>query len=113
MKERDRDLWTRAVADVTRLSYNRQCNDLPRRKRFVRDEPDPRRIDLHGLTVHDAHQETRRFLDDSRARGIRDVTIITGRSGGIRDEFERWMESSGVRRVEPLRNGGSYRVRLR
>lgn len=113
MKDRDRDLWARAITDVIPLSCNRQRKELPKRKRFIRDDPEPRRIDLHGLTVHDAHRETRRFLDDSRARGIRDVTIITGRSGGIRDEFERWMDAAGVRRVEPLRNGGSYRVRLR
>ena len=113
MKPRDRELWEQTITDVTRIPCNRQRPDPPKRKRFYRDDPDPRRIDLHGLTVNDAHKTTGRFLDDSRARGLRDVTIITGRSGAIRDEFERWMENSGVRRVEPLRNGGSYRVRLR
>jgi len=45
------------------------------------------RLDLHGLTVADARERTRRFLDASRHRGVRCVCIVHGRgahsAGGV------------------------------
>lgn len=70
-------------------------------------------LDLHGLTVADAHAETRGFL--ARARGIYNyVTVITGRSGAIRDEFLPWLEGdSTISRIESLNGGGAFRIHFR
>jgi DNA-nicking Smr family endonuclease len=45
------------------------------------------RLDLHGLTVADARDRTRRYVDASRHRGLRCVCIVHGRgahsAGGV------------------------------
>lgn len=76
--------------------------------------PKPGRLDLHNLTLAEAHVRTRAFIDEARASGKREIEIITGRSGKIRIEFPSWAaENDDVRAIEPLRGGGAYRVRLR
>jgi DNA-nicking Smr family endonuclease len=51
------------------------------------DYPIAARLDLHGLTVADARERTRRFIDASRHRGGRSVCIVHGRgahsAGGV------------------------------
>ena len=45
------------------------------------------RLDLHGMTVADARERARRFIDASRARGLRCICIVHGRgthsAGGL------------------------------
>ncbi|TWI82881.1 DNA-nicking Smr family endonuclease [Roseibium hamelinense] len=56
------------------------------------------RIDLHGMTQHQAHDRLRGFLYEAQARGHKTVLVITGK-GGARDAF---MNERGVlRRVVP------------
>ncbi|GGB40684.1 DNA mismatch repair protein MutS [Roseibium aquae] len=54
------------------------------------------RIDLHGLTQHQAHGNLRAFLYRSQARGHKLVLVITGKGG------DGFMDERGVlRRVVP------------
>ena len=71
-------------------------------------------IDLHGLTIHQAHTETKVFLRDAWVKGIKRVVVITGRSGGIRQEFPVWMDQiPQVKLLEPLNGGGAFAVVLK
>lgn len=56
------------------------------------------RIDLHGLTQHQAHERLRGFLYGAQARGCKLVLIITGKGG----TGQGFMDERGVlRRVVP------------
>ncbi|MEJ1159700.1 Smr/MutS family protein [Prosthecomicrobium sp. N25] len=60
------------------------------------------RLDLHGMTQHEAHAALRRFVAGAQARGARMVIVITGKGarpvqGGFRDPDERGI----LRRVVP------------
>jgi DNA-nicking Smr family endonuclease len=55
------------------------------------------RLDLHGLTQAQAHEQLTQFLEAQHARGARCILVITGRgarSGGIlRALTPRWLEA--------------------
>lgn len=56
------------------------------------------RIDLHGLTQHQAHERLRGFLYGAQARGSKLVLVITGKGGS----GQGFMDERGVlRRVVP------------
>jgi len=67
------------------------------RKKLVRGvRPIDARIDLHGLTQHEAHDRLRGFLYSAQARGHKVVLVITGKGGS------GFMDERGVlRRVVP------------
>jgi DNA-nicking Smr family endonuclease len=70
----------------------------------------PSTLDLHGLTVTDAYRASIDFVENS---GRKSMTIITGKSGQIRREFERWME--GLPRVHSCvekHGGGAFTIRI-
>ncbi|GAA0784553.1 DNA mismatch repair protein MutS [Roseibium denhamense] len=57
------------------------------------------RIDLHGLTQHQAHDRLRAFLHRAQARGDKIVLVITGKGGGPERAY---MDERGVlRRMVP------------
>ncbi|GAB1580255.1 Smr/MutS family protein [Phyllobacterium phragmitis] len=61
------------------------------------------RIDLHGLTQHEAHNLLYGFLLDARSRGLRHVLVITGKgssSGGegiLRQAVPHWFSTPAFR----------------
>lgn len=92
------------------------------------------RIDLHGMTLAQAHPALTRFLHDAHDRGQRTVLVITGkgrtgiddgpipeRIGVLRHQVPHWLSSGPLRQIVQqvseahLRHGGSgaYYVRLR
>jgi DNA-nicking Smr family endonuclease len=44
------------------------------------------RIDLHGMTLADAHPALLRFVADAHARGLRLLLVITGKGKARNDE---------------------------
>lgn len=77
-----------------------------------------RRLDLHGMTVGEAHGRTDSFLAEHHEAGTESVVIITGKSGQIAHEFTEWLRRNArVRRYEPMVDSkggvGSYRIWLR
>jgi DNA-nicking Smr family endonuclease len=62
------------------------------------------RIDLHGRTQQEAHDDLRAFLTDAHARGKRCVLVITGKgmtaskSGVLKENVPRWLNEPGLRR---------------
>ena len=70
-----------------------------------------RTIDLHGMTVSEAHTMTRDYLKEASQRGEKSVTIITGRSGIIRKEFPSWLGVfPQVRTFNELNGGGAFKI---
>ncbi|WP_150523352.1 Smr/MutS family protein [Roseibium sediminis] len=69
------------------------------RKKLVRgSKAIEARIDLHGMTQHQAHGALRAFLYRSQAKGHKVVLVITGKGG----EGRGFMDERGVlRRVVP------------
>jgi len=62
------------------------------------------RIDLHGRTQQQAHDDLRGFLADAHAAGKRCVLVITGKgmtaskSGVLKENVPRWLNEPGLRR---------------
>lgn len=53
------------------------------------------KIDLHGMTLDQAHSALNRFIMTSHSRGLRLVLVITGK-GGIEDPFDPSPRPRGV-----------------
>jgi DNA-nicking Smr family endonuclease len=71
-------------------------------------------IDLHGVTVQDAHVRSTMLVDQNHSNGVRSYVVVTGKSGVICREFPDWMaQNPSVQSVEPLNGGGAYRVKLK
>jgi DNA-nicking Smr family endonuclease len=62
------------------------------------------RIDLHGRTQQQAHDDLRAFLISAHAAGKRCVLVITGKGmtaakiGVLRENVPRWLNEPGLRR---------------
>lgn len=74
-----------------------------------------RRLDLHGMTVSEAHGKVNNFVAEHFEAQTENIIIITGKSGQISHEFQDWCKQIRcIRRVEPIvdsRGGiGSYRI---
>jgi DNA-nicking Smr family endonuclease len=71
-------------------------------------------IDLHGLTVNEAFERVRNVITTAKHSGLREITIITGKSGVIRKEFPHWVaRGEDVREVKELHGGGSFLVKFK
>lgn len=60
------------------------------------------RLDLHGLTLAEAHAVLIRFLHGAQARGVKVVLVITGKGGGegrgaLRRQVPMWLEGVELR----------------
>lgn len=85
--------------------------DQKAHRKLVRGKLHPEsRIDLHGMTLADAHPALMRFIADAHARGLRLVLVITGkgklreeyapmpsRVGALRHEVPHWLTSGALR----------------
>ncbi|MEJ8475012.1 Smr/MutS family protein [Roseibium algae] len=71
------------------------------RKKLVRGvKPIDARIDLHGMTQHQAHERLRGFIYQAQASGHKVVLVITGK--GKRGEGGAFTDERGIlRRVVP------------
>ncbi len=106
MDQHSKSLWERVCATVNRLGSARSP-----RVRFAPESPFPAILDLHGMTVADAYDATVEFLSTSDRK---EVTVITGKSGVIRREFEFWLEQIDVVHSYSVgHDGGAFLIRLR
>jgi DNA-nicking Smr family endonuclease len=110
LTEQDQQDWQLYVNRV----FNSPEEILPQKEQITL----PRRLDLHGMTVGEAHGRTQRFIEDHHEAGTASVVIITGKSGQIAHEFTEWCrQMPKIRRYKPIadsRGGvGSYRIWFR
>ncbi len=62
------------------------------------------RVDLHGLTQHEAHAKLRSFLAQAQAKGRRHVLVITGKGTPRREDEQPFWEARDrgvLRRLVP------------
>ncbi|WP_417667924.1 Smr/MutS family protein [Roseibium sp.] len=75
------------------------------RKKVVRGvKPIDARIDLHGMTQHQAHERLRGFLYQAQASGHKIVLVITGKGGRGKDRdfrHDHWDDMGVLRRAVP------------
>lgn len=111
----DAGVWDAYCKDVTPLRGGKVPSSAPAPLGLAFSTPitTQHTLDLHGLTVAEAHTRTSNFL--LLARSHYDyVTVVTGRSGAIRDEFLHWLsDDRGISRVEPLNGSGAFRIYFR
>jgi hypothetical protein len=70
-------------------------------------------LDLHGMTAAEAYAAFCAFVAGGKG-GYKYLTVVTGKSGVIRREFEHWTANcADIRRVDTLNGGGAFRVYLR
>lgn len=115
MNEQDKQDWLNAVSGVQPLDQKEQVSwqDKPVRSYAPREQLG---YDLHGMTVQQAFNHTQKLVERAYEYGMHQITIITGKSGQIRQEFEAWMENPAigqyVRYVRLMPTGGSYWIFL-
>jgi DNA-nicking Smr family endonuclease len=60
-------------------------------------------LDLHGMTIQQAFNATKLFVDEHRINGSKSFVIISGKSGKIADELPFWVDNIPcVRKIEPI-----------
>ena len=71
-------------------------------------------LDLHGMTLNGAHRAALDHIYNARLQSnCRYVTIITGLSGQICEEFPRWFDNHlGIRSIKSLHGGGAWELWL-
>lgn len=112
LSKEDIETWNRFIENLER-------SEVAPPSRFIYgDQSLSRRLDLHGMTIHEAWLNLREFVDAHREQGNKEVVVITGRSGRISHEFTQWCRQLvSVHSYEPIetKSGkvGSYRLRLR
>ncbi len=122
MKALDEELWDEVKKTVKPVK-RRVKRDLPKRLRVVRAAPkNPQTIlDLHGLMVQEAFEESQKFIGKARRAGLKEITIITGRGTTgkalIKNEFEGWLEnptlSPHIRTHTWQNRGGAVKISLK
>jgi len=70
------------------------------------------RIDLHGLTLNDAHSLVAEMIEECYYNKEKTIQFITGRSGEIHREFPMWIENNSKVRIFE-NQGGAFNVTLR
>lgn len=101
----DDELWNRYVENVTPLGDPKPSRPEIAVVRVIAS----REIDLHGLSMAEAHSFTMDFLEGASGS----VTVVTGISGAIRREFPQWFDHLPHIRLEELNGGGAYRIHIR
>lgn len=114
LSDQDRELWRLSMKDVKPLDQTPLATlSAPQKPTVAQPQKPPGTWDLHGLTLSEAYQLTLREVQQAPA-SWRYQTFITGKSGRMNQEFSHWLSNnSNVRRIEPLGNGGAYRVWFR
>ena len=71
-------------------------------------------LDLHDLTLAQAHAATLAHIRQAHARHQRKIIVITGRSGLIAKEFSTWVDlNSLVTKRTVLNGGGAWKLWVR
>ncbi|MDD3668699.1 MAG: Smr/MutS family protein [Alphaproteobacteria bacterium] len=119
------EVWEKLKQNIAPLRGRRTARmpDMPKRLHVTAA---PRRelretLDLHGLTLEEAHRAFAHFLTLHRQAGTKQITFITGRGvsggGAIKHEFEGWLSTPQFKdkiiRFKWLNDGGAVMLHLR
>lgn len=111
ISQEDLNTWNSYISN---LYQQPETSFKPKKAR--QDESDI--LDLHGMTIQTAFNKTRTFLERHFDIGSKIVTIVTGKSGKIAEEFPHWINNLHcVRELEALTDTrgqcGAYIIRLK
>lgn len=97
LTENDEKVWQSYIGKVFSSSENNfQTNK-------GRDQSVKSKLDLHGMTIQQAFNNVRMFIEEHWSEGSKYVIIITGKSGKIADEFTAWCDNLlQIRSYEPM-----------
>jgi len=111
ISEDDLKTWNSYITTL----YSQPENHFQPKK--ARNE-EPGILDLHGMTVQSAFNKTRTFIERHFDVGSKIVTIVTGKSGKIAEEFPHWLNNlTCISEYEALMDSrgqsGAYIIRLK
>lgn len=82
-----------------------------------KDQKFPIHMDLHGIPIHNGFHKTVMFIKIHVMKKTPHIKIITGMSGKMNGEFERWMEHPFIKHYiksfKSYDNHGSWLVTLK
>ncbi len=117
--------WTDLIKSVTPLKGKEKMArpSFPKRLTVIskKETELKKELDLHGLTIQEAYETTKRFLRFHQKRGSLKVHVITGKGfnspGLIKKEIEFWLETPDFRGLissyEWKNGGGSLLIMLK
>ena len=79
-----------AVSEILLIAKKTGCNLNLVKKALMGGFANSKILDLHGYYVHEAWEEFKKFIDDSK--DMKYVTVITGK-GKMQEEFQHWVDS--------------------
>jgi dsDNA-specific endonuclease/ATPase MutS2 len=112
----DLDAWKQATNNVHPLG-TKQMPSMKDRPVYTTPVREVLGYDLHGMTVQQAFDHTIKLCSRAYNYHMDKITIITGKSGQIRREFESWLDnpqlSQYVRFCRAQSSGGSFVVYMK
>lgn len=110
LSDAERNLWLRVMSLPLLFNPIALKNTMKEKERKAFN----RQIDLHGYTVQDAWHKVNAYIDEAKHLSVKEVLIITGKSGDICKEFPSWMSYRvDVKECRPQNGGGAYTVKIR
>ena len=110
LTKEEADLWNKVMSGTLRIC-KQQLPPTPQLSLVKPKTHYPKKcVDLHGMTIQEAHATTLHQLDIWK-NVTKSLVFITGKSGIIRQEFLHWVQHAG--KVETLNGGGAFRVFLK
>jgi hypothetical protein len=107
-RKTDQEIWNAFIKDVTPLGQPEPANSSQAVERIIHS-PRASQLDLHGLTLVEAHTATMNLV----AATDRSVTVVTGISGVIKKEFPHWFDHLPHIKIEEMNGGGAFRLFFR
>jgi Smr domain len=104
LSDQERQLWLAYVHSPPRFTSS---------IRGLRPSSMSMTLDLHGMTLQEAHARLCEFVYEHQQAGTHHVCVITGKSGVLLHELPRWCSSlHTVKSCEPT-SVGSYQLALK
>ena len=112
MTSDDWHIWERITASVRRRG-SQTISRAPALHVRVQPAKPSSILDLHGMTLAQAHRAFQMFAAEA-ARNYKTAIVITGRSGQIRREFPAWASlHPRIRSSSMMPNQGSFKVTMK
>lgn len=119
MSPEDKEIWKKVTDGVIPLTFTPEAAAIRspalvvNRQYTLNNRYFSPTLDLHGMSINQAHSETKTFFYKAKLFKLKYVRIITGLSGQIKREFPYWLEHMPeIRRVEMLNGGGAFKIYL-
>lgn len=110
LSEDDKKVWDSFIqTGITPQPRNVVVAETPKTRPEVKSISFSTVLDLHHLTLQQAHEASNAHLEQAYYLGIRKVQHITGKSGQISQEFETWAKlNPRVRKIQKQNDGGAW-----